>query len=92
MCQPVYGRRVVVLLHVINAAKLLVIADALFSWVFQPTQFPRSVTKPLLDPIYEPLRSLLKPFTGPVDLSPLLALAVLFALQLWIERRRAAQN
>jgi uncharacterized protein YggT (Ycf19 family) len=80
---------VVLLLHALNAAKLLVIADALFSWVFQPTQFPRSVTKPLLDPIYDPIRRALKPFTGPVDLSPLLALAVLFALQLWIERRRA---
>jgi len=80
------------LLHALNAAKLLVIADALFSWVFEPKQFPRSITKPLLDPIYEPLRAVLKPFTGPVDLSPLLLLAVLFALQMWIERRRIARS
>lgn len=80
------------ILYALKAAKLFVIADALFSWVFQPTQFPRSVTKPLLDPIYDPIRGVLKPFTGPVDLSPLLLLAVLFALQLWIERSRAARG
>lgn len=82
----------VLLLYALNAAKVLVIADALFSWVFQPTQFPRSVTKPLLDPIYDPIRAVLKPFTGPVDLSPLLLLAVLFVLQLWIERSRGAKG
>jgi uncharacterized protein YggT (Ycf19 family) len=86
----VYGRGVVLLLHALNAAKLLVIADALFSWVFPPEQFPRSVTKPLLDPIYDPIRGVLKPFGLPIDLSPLLVLAVLFALQMWIERRRIA--
>jgi uncharacterized protein YggT (Ycf19 family) len=83
---------VLLLLHALNAAKLLVIADALFSWVFEPQQFPRSITKPLLDPIYEPLRAALKPFTGPIDLSPLLLLAVLFAIQIWIERRRVARG
>jgi uncharacterized protein YggT (Ycf19 family) len=83
---------VVLLLYALNAAKVLVIADALFSWVFKPTQFPRSITKPLLDPIYDPIRTVLKPFTGPVDLSPLLLLAVLFVLQLWIERSRVARG
>jgi uncharacterized protein YggT (Ycf19 family) len=43
--------------------------------------FPRTVTKPLLDPVYEPMRSLLRPLTGPVDLSPLILLGLLFALQ-----------
>ena len=67
---------------VINALKVLVIVDALGSWLLSDTTFPRTLTKPLLDPLYEPLRMLLGPLTGPVDLSPLIALGLLHAIQL----------
>jgi uncharacterized protein YggT (Ycf19 family) len=83
---------VVVLLQLIRVAWILVVADALLSWVMPPDRFPRSVTKPLLDPIYEPIRAVLSPFTGSVDLSPLVLLAVLFGLQRWIESRRVTES
>ena len=75
------------LLHVLTALQVLVIADALFSWALAPNQFPRSVTKPLLDPIYAPVRGLLQPFTGSLDLAPLLALVLLFVASRWLESR-----
>ncbi len=77
------------LINVLNLLRLLIVADALFSWTLKPSQFPRSVTKPLLDPIYDPLRHALRPLTGSVDLSPLIALGALYVLQLVIERRHA---
>ena len=78
-----------VLIQAINLLKLLVIADALFSFALAPNAFPRSVTKPLLDPVYEPIRATLGRVTGPFDLSPLVALGVLYWFQLWLERKRA---
>lgn len=72
---------------VINVLKVLIIADALFSWVVEEGSFPRTVTKPLLDPVYAPVRLLLKPFSGPVDLAPLVALGLLFALQMALRER-----
>jgi uncharacterized protein YggT (Ycf19 family) len=77
------------LLHVINALRLLVVADALFTFALKPDQFPRSLTKPLLDPIYAPWRETFGRGTGHIDLSPLVALALLYVLQTWIVRQRA---
>jgi uncharacterized protein YggT (Ycf19 family) len=74
-------------LHVLNALRLLVVADALFSWVMPADKFPRSLTKPLLDPVYAPLRRVLQPHVGSVDLAPLVALVVLYLVQHAIERR-----
>ena len=90
--RAVYGAGVFLVHYLLNAAMMLVAADALFSWMFKPTQFPRSVTKPLLDPVLDPIRGLLQPFTGALDLSPLIALAVLFAVQKMIERPRASEG
>ena len=75
--------------HVLNALKLLIIVDAVFSWVSAPDAFPRSLTKPLLDPFYTPLRHLLQPLTGPLDLTPLIALGFLFALEAALGRGQA---
>jgi YggT family protein len=71
--------------HVLNAAKILVIADALLSWVMGPRQFPRSLTRTILEPVYEPLRSIVG-VIGPVDLTPLVALGLIFALELVLKR------
>lgn len=65
----------------INGLKLLIVCDALFSWVMAENAFPRSFTKSLLDPIYAPVRALLRPLTGSFDLAPLVALGFLYALQ-----------
>jgi uncharacterized protein YggT (Ycf19 family) len=77
------------LLHAINAMRLLVIADALFSFALGPNQFPRSLTKPLLDPVYAPWRETVGRATGHFDFSPLVALAILHVAHAWIARQRA---
>ena len=72
--------------HVLNGAKVLIILDALFSWVMDEGQFPRSVTKAILDPVYTPMRSLLGARIGPVDLCPLIALGLLYAFDAVLKR------
>ena len=82
------------LIHVLTAMKLLIIADAVFSWFMPPDQAPRSWTLPLLAPIYTPLRRLLAPMLEPIDLSPLILLALLQLAQLALARaaRRVASR
>lgn len=75
-----------VVFHLLNAAKALIIADALFSWVMDDRQFPRSVTRAVLEPVYAPMRSLLGARIGSVDLSPLLALGILYLLEIVLKR------
>jgi YggT family protein len=77
---------VALLIQLLKVASMLVIADAVFTWVLKPNQFPRTLTKPLLDPVYAPLRRALLPITGSIDLSPLIVLAALYALQSFLER------
>lgn len=77
------------LLHAINVLRVLVVADALFTFALGPNQFPRSLTKPLLDPVYAPWRETVGRATGHIDLSPLVALAILYVAQTWIARERA---
>ena len=79
------------LIHVLTAMKLLIVADAVFSWCMPPDQPPRSWTLPLLEPIYTPLRRLLAHMLEPIDLSPLILLALLQLAQLALARgsRRA---
>ncbi|MFI5306395.1 MAG: YggT family protein [Polyangiales bacterium] len=72
--------------NLLNALRLLILADAVLSFGMSPSQFPRSFTKPLLDPVYAPVRRVLSPLTGSIDLSPLIALAALYALQYAVER------
>lgn len=71
--------------HLLNAAKLLIISDAILSWVMKRDQFPLSLTTAVLDPIYEPMRSVLGR-AGPIDLAPLLALGLIYALDVALRR------
>jgi YggT family protein len=83
---------VAALIFVLQAARWLVILDAVLTWVMPPDGFPRSLTKTLLDPVYAPLRRVLMPLTGNVDLSPLIVLAALFFLQRALTPKRPAQD
>ncbi|MEM7675492.1 MAG: YggT family protein [Myxococcota bacterium] len=60
----------------------LVIVDAVASWVVpDPRSFPRNVTSPLLDPMYAPIRAILKPsMTGGIDFSPMILILAFNAL------------
>lgn len=77
--------------YIINALRILVVVDALSSWLLRESEFPRTITSPLLAPIYRPLRALLGPYTGNFDASPLVVLIALTALAAFLRRRRAPQ-
>ena len=76
----------IVLLRLLDVLKWLVIADAVLSWFVPADRFPRALTQAVLGPVYGPIHALLGAHTGPVDLAPLIVLAVLFALQLIVRR------
>jgi YggT family protein len=73
---------VLVLYQFLSLVQLLILARVILSWVASPTstnpavQLIRSVTEPILAPI----RSIL-PRTGMFDLSPMVALFAIYALQ-----------
>jgi YggT family protein len=73
---------VIILYQFLSLVQLLIIARVILSWVASPTsrnpvvQLIRQVT----DPILEPIRSIL-PRTGMFDLSPMVALFAIYALQ-----------
>jgi hypothetical protein len=75
---------VVVVFHLLNAAKILIIADALFSWVMDDRTFPRSLTRPLLENVYQPMRSAIG--EGIAPLCPLIALGMIFGFELVLRR------
>jgi YggT family protein len=70
-------------LNFLSVLNLLIIVDALLSWVMpDKTQFPRSLTARLTDPLYAPVRAILSPEkTGGLDLSPLVLILLIQALQ-----------
>lgn len=71
-----------VLYQFLSLVQLLILARVVLSWVASPTsrnpvvELIRSVTEPILAPI----RSIL-PRTGMFDLSPMIALFAIYALQ-----------
>lgn len=77
-----------VIVHVLTGLKIFVVADAVFSWFLRADEPPRSWTRAILDPLYAPLRRLLEPALGSVDLAPLLLLVVLHLAQLGLTHRR----
>lgn len=63
----------------LQALMVLIIADAVLSWIMPPSKFPRSFTSRLTDPLYAPIRKVLNPEKmGGFDLSPLI---LIFAIQ-----------
>lgn len=58
---------------------IVVIVDAVLSWIMPPSKFPRSLTTTLTNPLYAPIRKVLSPEKmGGFDLSPII---VIFAIQ-----------
>ena len=59
---------------VLQAITWIVIVDALSSWIVRdPSRFPRNITGPILDPLYRPIRAVVKPEAlGGIDLSPII--------------------
>jgi YggT family protein len=71
---------VIQILHILS---LIVIADALLSWVSpNPDVPPRSITGMIATPLSAPVRAILSPkMTGGVDLSPIVVILILNGIQ-----------
>ena len=69
------------LVFVFRAVEIIIIVDAISSWFAKPNQFPRSITGPLTEPLYAPIRKLLGSTSGGgVDWAPLILLVALNVL------------
>ncbi len=72
-----------ILVHVIHFLTIIIVVDALLSWV-QPDvrAFPRRVTHALTYPLLAPFRTIIPPTaTGGIDFSPVLVIFLLIALR-----------
>lgn len=70
------------LLMIVTGIKWLIFADAILSWMMPPDKFPRSLTTQLTDPLYAPIRAVLKPqSSGGIDFSPMIMLFAMFLLE-----------
>jgi YggT family protein len=75
------------LYFLLTAIKWLIIIDAVLSWVMPEDRFPRSLTGQITDPLYAPIRALLPPDkTGGFDLSPLIVLMLVYAMESMLHR------
>lgn len=72
---------VVIVARTLDLLALIVLADALLSWVQGPEQMPRRLLRTLTEPMYAPIHSILSPqATGGFDLSPLIVMITLSTL------------
>jgi uncharacterized protein YggT (Ycf19 family) len=63
---------------ILRGLEILIIVDAVLSFLMSPDKFPRSLTTQITDPLYAPVRAVLKPeVTGGFDLSPLIVIMLL---------------
>ena len=60
----------------LNVVSVIIIVDAVLSWVQSPESFPRSLTGQLTAPLYAPIRGVLGA-PGGMDFSPLILLVIL---------------
>jgi YggT family protein len=77
-----------VLFTIVTGLKWLILIDAVLSWVMPDRErFPRSLTTQITEPLYAPIRALLKPErTGGLDLSPMVVLFILYAMESMLRR------
>lgn len=62
---------------ILNALVVIVIADALLSWVMAPGKFPRTLTRQITQPLYAPIHAILNPAKMGIDISPIIVILVL---------------
>jgi len=54
----------------------------ILSWLMPPEKFPRSLTTQITDPLYAPIRAVLRPeSTAGIDLSPLIILLLIHLME-----------
>ncbi len=73
-----YARPMVLLLWALRILSILVIAEAILSWVQPPSQSPRRELSRVTNPLYAPIRALIPPGRlGGLDISPLIVLLLI---------------
>ena len=73
---------IAVIALVISGLKLLIFVDFVLSWLMPKHEVPRSWTTTITDPLYAPIRAVLKPEQmGGIDLSPMIVLILLQLMQ-----------
>jgi YggT family protein len=79
---------VALFITLLRVLEYTILADALLSWfVPDKTQFPRSVTSQIADPLCAPFRKLIGPErTGGLDLSPIATLILLQVMRSMLTR------
>jgi uncharacterized protein YggT (Ycf19 family) len=71
-----------ILMLVLTGLKWLIFADVILSWLMPPEKFPRSLTTQITDPLYAPIRAVLRPDrTAGIDFSPLLILLLIHLME-----------
>jgi uncharacterized protein YggT (Ycf19 family) len=76
------------LMFILTALKYVILADVVLSWVIPDAdRFPRNWTRQITDPLYAPIRALLKPErSGGLDFSPMLVLLLIYAMESMLRR------
>jgi YggT family protein len=75
---------------ILDALWWLIIIDSVLSWVMPVERFPRSFTTQITDPLYAPIRMILRPERmGGLDLSPLLVLLLIFVMKTMLSQAAA---
>ena len=71
------------LMFILKALEALIFVDVILSWVMPDKErFPRNVTTQVTDPLYAPIRALLRPEKmGGLDLSPMIVLFLIYAIE-----------
>lgn len=72
-----------ILMAILTGLKILIFVDVILSWVMpNEEQFPRNLTRQVTDPLYAPIRAIIKPeMTGGLDLSPIAILLLIHFMQ-----------
>jgi YggT family protein len=64
--------------NILSFLQLIVVADAILSWVTpDSTKFPRNITTQITDPLYAPIRAILRPERMGLDVSPIVVLLLI---------------
>ena len=73
-----YGRPMHVVVVALKILSILVIAEAILSWVQSAHQSPRRELSRITNPLYAPIRALIPPGRlGGLDISPLIVLLLI---------------
>jgi uncharacterized protein YggT (Ycf19 family) len=64
--------------NILYALEILIVVDAILSFVMpDSTKFPRNITTQITDPLYAPIRAILRPERIGLDVSPMVVLVLI---------------